>query len=416
MDNTALRVHKIRLSPNNKQRGHLQKCAGIARFAYNWALAQWQTQYQEYKNGNRSIPPTHRSIRNHLTSIKRDEFPWMMEVSKCVPQESIAQLGTAYKNFFERKANYPQFKKRGRSKDSFKITGDHIKAEGKYLRLAKVPGHIIMTEKPRFEGRIVSATFSRTADHWYVSLLIEATKPEQLSRPVNQRPREVIGVDLGVHEHVASSGTRYRVPRTYRASQRKLRRVQQSLSRKQLGSKNRQKARMSVSKVHARITCIRQDWLHKTSAEIVHDNRVVVLEDLNVVGMLKFSSGLSKSVLDAGFGEFRRQVVYKVDQSFGRGYVIADRYYPSSKLCSQCKTKTKSLLLGAREWVCESCGALLDRDLNASVNLEKYYAGGSSVTVCGRLYASASSDRMVDGVSVPGEAETSHRLLLSTNV
>lgn len=411
MDSTRLRVHKIRLSPNNHQRGYLAQSAGVSRFAYNWALATWQQWYEEYKNGVRDKTPSHRAIRDHLTNIKRVEYPWMLNVSKCVPQEAIAQLGAAFDGFFKGRAKYPKFKKKGKSRDSFKITGDHIKVDGKHLRISKSPGWIKMTETLRYEGRIISVTFSRTSNHWYASTLVEVNESAIVDRKVNHDPRPILGIDVGVHELVASDGIRYAVPRAYRAREAQLKRAQRDLSRKVIGSKNREKARQRVARIHARTASTRQDWLHKTTTELVVNNRVICLEDLNTSGMIKRSSGLSKSILDAGFYEFKRQIMYKVDQSPSHGYVLADRYYPSSKLCSKCGTKTKSLPLRVRSWTCESCGAVLDRDLNAAVNLENY-AGGSSVSVCGRLYASAGSDVAPDSVSVPVEAEIDHHSLI----
>lgn len=415
MGDAVLRAHKVRLEPNNAQRSHFQQCAGTARFAWNWGLAEWQRQYDEFKNGKREKAPTAYGVRNDFNAIKRQEFPWVLGMSKCVPQEAFAQLGDAYKRAFKKQNRFPKFKKRGKCRDSFKITGDHTRVkvydieqgdgritQASYLRIAKAPSEVRMAEHLRFDGRIISVTVSRRADHWYAAFLIECENAESRWTMPDDLTRDVLGVDAGLREFVCSDGEVYTVSRHYRRAERALRRRQRALSRKVRGSANYEKQKLRVARCHERTADRRNDWLHKLSTRMVEENRVVVLEDLNVKSMGK-NRNLAKSVSDAGLAEFRRQVEYKAGQSEDRAVVIADRWFPSSKLCSACGAKAKSLPLSVRAWTCGTCGERHHRDLNAAINLENY-AGGSSVSACGQFSASGHDDDTVVAPKRPGRS------------
>lgn len=374
------RAHKIRLEPNNKQATGLSRAAGTARFAYNWGLARWAEQYAEYKSGTRDAAPSQLSLRRELNAIKREEFPWMLESTKCAPQEALINLGKAFDNFFKKRGDYPKFKKRG-VRDSFTLTvvQSSLSVDGgsHYLRVPKV-GRIRLSEEPRFDGEVISVTVSRTADQWFASLMFRA---EDAPTPEHSSDKAV-GIDLGVRELAYSNGDRFQVPREYRRRERQLRRAQQSLSRKEKGSKNRQKAKSKVAKLHYRVACARADWQHKVTSRLTQEFETIVIEDLDVVGMLK-NRYLAKSVSDVGFAEIRRQIEYKAAQS-GATVIVADRWFPSSKMCSVCGTKTKSLPLHIREWTCGECGTCHDRDLNAAINL-KNLAVSSTATACGEF-------------------------------
>lgn len=371
------RAHKIRLDPTNKQATALARAAGCSRFAYNWALARWQEQYAAHVNDPSLPRPSRYSLRKQLNSIKRIEFPWMLESTKCAPQEAIIDPGLAFQRFFKGRNKYPSFKKRG-VRDSFRLSSGQFSIVGKMLRVPDI-GWIRMTEAVRFDGRCTTVTLSRVAGQWFASVLCEVAEPHP------QAPSgETLGIDVGVGEYVVGDGARYPVPRAYRAAERRLRRAQQALSRKQKGSVNRAKARIKVARLHQRTADVRQDWLHKLTTELADRADTVVIEDLNVSGMLK-NRYLSKSVSDAAFGEFRRQMEYKITDR-GTELVVADRWYPSSKLCSICGTKAKSLPLEIRSWECGGCGAQHDRDLNAAINLAAYpanTAASSAVAACG---------------------------------
>ena len=371
-------AHKIRLYPNKKQATLLSKSCGTARFSYNWALSEWKRQYESCEK------PNDVKIRRELNAIKHEEFPWMQEVSKCCVQEAIINLGTAFKRFFNNQSKYPVFKKKFIN-DSFTLSSGNFEVKQKHIRLAKI-GNVRLGEKFRFESiRLISITISREADQWYVSIQCEINDVQKLPKT-----NKTTGIDRGVREYVDSDGNFYEVPRSFRCKERKLRRLQQSLSRKQKGSKNRVKAKLKVAKCYKKIKDIRNDWLHKLTTKIVRENDVICVEDLNVKGMVK-NKRLAKSILDAAFGEFSRQLIYKC-RWYGRTLVIADRWFPSSKICSSCSVKTKQKLgLHVREWTCENCGTKHHRDINAAINLDNY-AGSLSVSACGEFLPLALQD------------------------
>ncbi|MFI6957081.1 RNA-guided endonuclease InsQ/TnpB family protein [Nocardia sp. NPDC050408] len=357
-----LRVHKIHLEPNNMQATGLARAAGCARFAWNWGLAWWQSEYAKYKAGQRDTTPGQFEARRVLNSVKRDEFPWMLESTKCAPQEALINLGRAFENFFQKRAKYPRFKKRG-VRDSFKLSSGQFAVTENRLRVPNV-GWIMMSEIPRFTGAIKAVTVSRRGGQWFAALTIDTVEPQQL--PVTGR---TVGVDVGVREFATHNGELFATPRALRKAERKLKRAQQSLSRKQKDSANRAKARRRVARIHAKVADTRGDWLHKLTAHLVGDYDSIAIEDLNVRGMVR-SRHLAKSVSEAAFFEFRRQLEYKTALA-GRRLVVADRWFASSRTCSSCGVKTKQrMALTVREWTCERCGVGHHRDVNAAINLD----------------------------------------------
>lgn len=383
------RTHKIALDPNDVQATGLARAAGCARFAYNWALARWNQQYEARKVDSSLSAPSQYALRRELNSIKREEFPWMMESTKCAPQEAIIALGVAFKNFFAGRADRPSFKKKGVARESFRLSSGQFRIEGKRIRVPNI-GWIRMRETLRWDdAKQVSVTISRRAGRWFAAVQCEL--PEKAAPVVSTQT--TVGVDVGVREYVVSDGTRHAVPRSLRGAQRQLKRAQQALMRKQRGSANRAKARAEVARVHASVADARLDWLHKLTTELVDQHGTVVIEDLHVRGMVR-NHHLAMSIADASFGEFRRQLDYKT-QDHDRTLVVADRWFPSSKICNACGVKTKrSMALQVRTWICETCGVEHDRDLNAARNLAAYDpAGSSSVAACGALLASAHDDR-----------------------
>ena len=378
------KVHKVRLEPNDKQATGLSRAAGVSRFAYNWGLDLWGKQYDEFKRGERDTKPSQLSIRRELNAIKREKFPWMLESTKCAPQEALINLGKAFDRFFKKQGKYPQFKKRG-VRDSFRLSSGQFSVTYKNgvprLRVPRV-GMIRLSEAPRFDGELMSVTVSRTADRWFASLMFRMDDVD--ATPSSST--EVAGIDLGVRELVVSNGDRLQVPRAYRRAERQLHRSQQSLSRKEKGSKNRQKAKAKVARLHYRTACVRSNWQHQVTSRLVNDYATLVIEDLNVAGMMK-NRRLAKSISDVGFGELRRQLEYKAAQS-GTEVVVADRWFPSSKMCNVCGTRTKSLPLSIRAWDCAGCGAHHDRDLNAAINLRNL-AVSSTVPACGEFLSAA---------------------------
>jgi putative transposase len=358
-------AHKIALDPNNGQAAHFAKAAGVARKAYNWALEQWQKQYEAHK-ANPTLPkPNEMALRRQLNTIKREQFPWMLEVTKCAPQMAIIQLGDAFKNFFAGRARYPQFRKKGRD-DRFTLTNDQFDLDGCRIRIPKL-GWVRMRESLRFNGKIKSATVSRVADRWFVSITVDTPDHSHLPKAENQG---VVGVDLGVSALATlSTGETIPGPKAHKVLLDRLRRLSRSLSRKQKGSASRRKAKARLAKLHARIAAIRQDAMHKLTTSLTRRFHTIGIEHLNVRGMVK-NRHLARSIADMSFFEFRRQLEYKAVMRGGQ-VVVADRFFASSKTCSACGHKLETLPLSVRRWTCPACGAIHDRDVNAAKNLER---------------------------------------------
>lgn len=355
-------AHKIALDPNNAQATYFARAAGTARFAYNWALAEWQKQYAAWKLDNSLPKPSQAALRRQLNAIKREQFPWMLEVTKCAPQMAIIQLGEAFRNFFAGRAKYPKFRKKG-ADDRFTLTNDQFSVEGSRIRIPKL-GWVRMREPLRFAGTIMSATISRVADRWFVSIAVDTEDPPK-RRAENQG---AVGVDLGVSALATlSTGERIPGPKPHKALLDRLRRLSRSLSRKQKGSANRRKARARLARLHARMANIRGDALHKLTSELTRRFHTIAIEDLDVRGMVR-NRHLARAIADMGFFEFRRQLEYKAGRR-GGCVVVADRFFPSSKTCSACGSVQENMPLSIRQWTCPDCGASHDRDLNAARNI-----------------------------------------------
>ena len=354
------RSHKIALDPTPEQEASFRKAAGIARVAWNWALAEWNRQY---KAGEKPDGP---GLKKRFNAIKRESFPWVYESPRDANAQPFAHLDNAFKRFFRKEVRKPRFKKKGRCKDSFYIANDKFRVEGKNVRLPKI-GSVRMRESLRFEGKVLCATVSRTADRWFVSISVEVHMP--MVRRENQA--RTVGVDLGVKRLATlSDGMTVDGPKPLRRQLGRLRRLSKSVSRKRKGSCNRAKAVRRLSRCHVRIAGIRGDCLHKLTTNLVRNYGRVVVEDLNVKGMAH-NRRLARAIHDMGFGEFRRQLAYKAE-ALPCEVVLADRWFPSSKLCRICNAKNDGLTLNDRSFRCDACGHEEDRDLNASRNLERY--------------------------------------------
>ena len=365
-----LLAHKIELNPNNKQSTYFAKASGVARKAYNWALNEWQ---KERAAGGK---PNEAALRRKLNSIKREQFPWMLEVTKNAPQMAIIQLGQAFKNFFSKRASYPTFRKKWID-DRFSLTNDQFTVNASRIRIPNL-GWVRMRESLRFIGKIISATISRVADKWFVSITVET--PEILEKTANEN-QVAVGVDLGLlHFAKLSTGEIVTGPKPHKALLNRIKRLSRSLSRKQKGSNNRNKAKTKLSRIHARISNIRRDAIHKLTTKLTQNFTHIGIEDLNIKGMMR-NRRLSRSIADMGFHEFRRQLEYKASL-YGSTIVIADRWFASSKICSCCGYKIEHLDLSIREWTCTQCADHHDRDFNAAKNLEKM-AVSSTASACG---------------------------------
>lgn len=392
-------AHRIALDPNNVQATYFARAAGTARFAYNWALAEWKRQYEAWTQDNSLPKPSQMALRRQLNAIKREQFPWMLGVTKNAPQMAIIQLGQAFQNFFAGRSRYPQFRKKG-VHDRFTLTNDQFSIDGCRIRIPNL-GWVRMRESLRFVGKIMSATVCRVAGRWFVSIAVDTQDDSHLSKAENQG---AVGVDLGVSALATlSTGETIDGPKPHKALLSRLQRLSRSLSRKEKGSSNRKKAKAKLARLHARIAAIRSDALHQLTTHLTRRHHTIGIEDLNVRGMVK-NRHLARSIADMGFFEFRRQLEYKAAMRGGK-IVVADRFYPSSKTCSACEHKLEALPLAVREWACPACGTRHDRDVNAAINL-KNMAVSSTVSACGEEGAGRARKRAVKPTSLKQEANS----------
>jgi putative transposase len=389
----VLRGYKTELDVNDRQRTACLRHAGAARFSYNWGLQRKMDAYQADQP-----TPTAIDLHRELNARKKTDWPWLYEVSKCAPQEALRNLDRAFAHFFRRvelrkqgKLNgpvgFPRFKSRKRGVGSFRLTGRiHVYADS--VQLPRL-GRLRLKERgylPIAGVKILSATVSERAGRWFVSLQVEEEVPD-----LSPAPGAPIGVDLGISTLATQSdGVTYANPKALAQAQQMLRRLQRKLARQQQGSRNREKTRRQIARLHYRITNIRREALHQATSGIVARTkpaaerpRVVVIEDLNVSGMLQ-NHHLARAIADAGLYEFSRQVRYKAAWS-GTAVVVADPWYPSSKRCSRCGAVKADLALSERVYECACCGLVLDRDLNAARNLVQLATTASSAgsNACG---------------------------------
>ncbi len=391
-----LTAHQIRLDPNNVQATYFARAAGTARFAYNWALEEWGRQYQAHLLDPKLPKPNEAALRRQLNAIKRLEFPWMLEVTKCAAQEAIRQLGTAFENFFAKHTAYPKFHRKGVN-DRFTLSNDQFEVKDKHIRIPKL-GWVRMRECLRYKGRVVSACICRIADHWYASITVDTLEEQLLPPSENQG---AVGVDLGVSSLATlSTGEVFTGSKALQCAQKQLRRLAKAVSRKEKGSHNRHKAKRKLARQHARVRNIRLNDSHQASTSITRRFHTIGIEDLNVKGMLG-NRCLSRAIADMGFGELRRQLEYKAKWRGGQ-VVVVDRWYPSSKTCSCCGVKTETLTLAQRHWTCLACGATHDRDVNAAINLRNM-AVSSTVSACGGEGAGPARERRVKPAPVKQE-------------
>jgi len=352
-----LKAYKTELDPNNVQRTLLAKHAGAARFAWNWALGR---RIEEYKPTGKSsnVIEQHRQ----LNALKSTEFPWMYEVSKCAPQEALRDLDKAFRNFFAKRAKYPRFKSKKRGLGGFRLTGS-ITIEADRIKLPRL-GWLRLKESGYLptDAKINSVTVKERAGRWFVSVQVE----ERFAVTENQGP--AIGLDLGLKSFVVGSdGSSLESPKPLLRSLRRLQRLARQHSRKQKGSMNRRKSAKRLATLHYRISCQRADFIHKATSELAKTKSVIVVEDLNVGGMLK-NRCLARPIGDAGWSEFVRQLEYKSAWN-GGSVVKAGRFYPSTKTCSACGMIKDEMPLSVRTYCCGGCGLVIDRDVNAARNL-----------------------------------------------
>src|SRR2546428_4943270 len=365
------RAYQYRIYPTDEQKRLLARTFGCARFVYNWALRLRTDAYYE-----RQERIGYHQTSAMLTSLKQQPtYAWLNEVS-CVPtQQALRHLEKAFRNFFEGRTAYPKFHSR-HGEQAAEYTTSAFKWDGRQLTLAKMDAPLdIHWSRPLPKGcRPTTVTVTKDrAGRYFVSILLE----EEITRlPVCNTQ---VGLDLGLKSMVVlSTGEQVGNPQFFRQDEKKLAKAQRRLAKKKKGSKNRNKARLKVARIHARIADRRRDYQHQLSTRIVHENQVICIESLAVKNMVK-NHCLAKAISDVGWSEFVRQLTYKAEW-YGRHLVKIDKWYPSSKRCHHCGHVLETLSLDVRFWICPECKMFHDRDINAAKNV---LAAGLAVSACG---------------------------------
>jgi putative transposase len=365
------RAYRYRFYPTLEQAAVLARTFGCARYVYNWALRLRTDAYYE-----RQERIDYHKASAALTALKQQpETAWLNEVSSVPLQQALRHLDSAFRNFFEGRATYPTFRKqRGRQAATYASSAFRWDADARSLTLAKLDAPLDIRWSRSFTGTPSTITVSKdTAGRLFVSFLVE--EDLQTLPVVNAQ----IGVDLGLkHLVVFSTGEKITNPKHLRCSERRLAHAQRNLARKQKGTKNRDKARLKVARIYAKIADQRSDGLHKLTTRLIRENQVICVESLAVKYMVRNHS-LAKAISDVGWGELVRQLEYKANW-YGRTLVRIDRWYPSSQRCHRCGYINEALALDVREWSCPNCGVLHDRDMNAAKNI---LAVGRMVNACG---------------------------------
>ncbi len=359
-----LRAYKTELDPNNEQRTMFHKCAGAARFVFNWALADRKEKFEKGEKTGLY------EQKRRFNSIKVEQFPWITEIPYRTQEEAFRNLDLAFKNFFRRVKNgetpgYPKFKSKSKGIGAFTLRA-HIHVEEKRIKLPVI-GWVRLKEKeylPQKDVKILFANISERAGRWFVSLQVEEDVPDP-DTPCNPP----IGMDLGIKSlAVLSDGTVFDNPKSHRQAEKNLKRLQRELSRREKSGANYKKTKKKLAKAYAKVGNIRRHTLHQISHSVVEKKpRAIVMEELNVAGMVK-NHHLAQAISDASFNELRRQITYK---SVWNGIKVkfADQWMPSSKKCSCCGNVKTELTLADRIYTCDNCGLIIDRDLNAAINL-----------------------------------------------
>jgi putative transposase len=360
-----IKAHKIRLNPTAEQQGYFAKAAGTARFVWNWALAEWNRQYEAGEK------PTALKLKKQFNEIRREQFPWTWEVTKNASDQPFLDLGKAFTAFFEglksgKRKGRPKFKSKKKSKASFYLANDQFELGDHRIWIPKL-GWVNMAENLRFQGKVTGARLTRTADWWFVSIQVEipAEKPDPCPTAV--------GIDVGLNRLATlSTSEGFENQAFLKSALKKLRQANKRLHRRVRGSKNREQARRQVARLHYRITCLRDDVLHKLTTRLANCYGIVGIEDLNLKGLLK-NRRLSRSLSDAALGKLLTLLTSKVETRGGQ-VIKMERFFPSSQLCHCCGWRWKDIKLADRVFLCqnEACAYFhfpQDRDHNAALNM-----------------------------------------------
>lgn len=391
--------HKIELTPNNKQKTYFRKAFGCARLAYNWGLAEWQRRYKEGEKVDAY------GLKKAFNAIKKDEYPFVLEVTKYATQQPFINLGKAFRKFFDdlKKGvvSYPQFKKKKDNEGSFYIGGDQVslsdincnsktfknvphneKLKRQYLRVPNL-GWVKMTERLRFIGKINGVVISQQGNKYFASFSVQITEDEYKRthpKACSDKGVRMAGIDLGIKSAlILSGGVAVENPKPLKKNLRKIKKISRQLDKRvharnkqerlegKKKSNNYRKLSVRLSNAQRKVANIRRDFTQKVTTILTTHYAHIALEDLNVKGMVR-NHRLAQSVSDVAFGELCRQIEYK-SQLNGVKILKVERFYPSSKTCSVCGSIKQDLKLSDRTYHCDKCGAIIDRDYNASLNL-----------------------------------------------
>ncbi|SCW69144.1 putative transposase [Eubacterium ruminantium] len=356
------KAYKYRIYPNKTQQELIHKTFGCVRFVYNYYLDKRIKAYQENKTSL-----NYYDCCKDLTSLKK-ELEWLREPDKDSLQKSLKDLDEAYKKFFKEHSGFPRFKSKKNHKKSYRTscTNNNIKFQNNHIKLPKL-GWVKTRDAQILQGRILNATVSQDpSGKYYCSLCCTDIEIKHLPPTNNQ-----VGIDLGIKNFaITSDGVKYSNPKYLQQSLNKLAKLQRELSRKTRGGSNWNKARIKVARQYEKIRNQRQDFLQKLSTELIKENDIICIEDLNISEMIQDNrKDMRRNIGDVSWCEFTRQLQYKADW-YGRIIIKVGRYFASSQICSCCGNKfpiTKDL--GVRKWICPNCKSILDRDINAAINI-----------------------------------------------
>src|SRR5947199_5004068 len=355
-----IKAHKIRIHPTPEQAVYFAKAAGTARFVWTWALAEWDRHYEAGEK------PTAFKLKKQFNEIRREQFPWTWQVTKNASDQPFLDLGKAFTAFFEGRARRPRFKSKKRSRPSFYLANDQFELGDHRIWDPKL-GWVNMAENLRLQGKVTGARITKTADGWFVSIQVGLPETIPVKKPA------ACGIDVGLNRLATlSTGEGVENQAFLKTALGKLRQANKRLHRRKPGSKNREKARRQVARLHYRITCMRDDVLHKLTTKMANCYGIIGIEDLNLKGLLK-NRKLARSFSDASLGKLLNLLHAKMEQCGGQ-VIKVDRFFPSSKTCQCCGWKWEGMQLSDRVFLCQNpkCSYYQfeqDRDYNASLNI-----------------------------------------------